>query len=523
MITNIRIGKLISVLLLTGLLIGFSCTSNFEEINKNPNAISNPGKAELAQAFSKAQSQSAMTFYFYQIGQNLFADLYAQYFANITSGFRSDRYFIVSGWLQGGIWEPTYSQVLPQLQTLLSSFDPNTPEYAVANVWWVWTFHRMTDYWGPIPYSKAGLPGSTVAYDSQQEIYDNFFVRLDQSIATLKANTSARPYGSSDLVFGGDAAKWLKFANTLKLRLALRISKVDAAKAKIQAETAVADGVMTVQSTDDAWLTKSLKGDDYNGLSIMTPWNEFRMSASMESVLKGYSDPRMGEYFQPAEKSNQFQGIRNGLSVAQIGTEGGTDGAAKVFSKPGTRWTSDSRLTYPQVIMTTAEAYFLRAEGALNGWNMNGTAQGNYENGIKSSMSQWGITDVAAVNGYISSTAVPIAPGDLLSSPAISTVPIKYDAARAREQVATQKWLALYPDGMEAWADLRRSGQLKLYPVANSENTDIIVPDLATQRVRRITFLISESETNKSGVEGAKQLLGAGGDKVTTPLWWDKN
>jgi hypothetical protein len=76
---------------------------------------------------------------------------------------------------------------------------------------------------------------------------------------------------------------------------------------------------------------------------------------------------------------------------------------------------------------------------------------------------------------------------------------------------------------MEAWADLRRSGQLKLYPVANSENTDIIVPDLATQRVRRITFLISESETNKSGVEGAKQLLGAGGDKVTTPLWWDKN
>jgi len=89
-----------------------------------------------------------------------------------------------------------------------------------------------------------------------------------------------------------------------------------------------------------------------------------------------------------------------------------------------------------------------------------------------------------------------------------------------KEQIATQKWLALFPDGMEAWADYRRSHALKLYPVANSENPDI--PDPTKQWIRRIPFLDSEKETNGDEVQKAVGLLG-GEDKITTPLWWDKN
>ncbi len=105
----------------------------------------------------------------------------------------------------------------------------------------------------------------------------------------------------------------------------------------------------------------------------------------------------------------------------------------------------------------------------------------------------------------------------------MTNIPVAFhvsDQNIQREQIATQKWLALFPDGIEAWADFRRSGLPKLYPVLNSDNPDITNP--ATQRVRRIPFLELEKQTNKTAVDAAGSLLG-GPDKVTTPLWWDKN
>ncbi len=173
--------------------------------------------------------------------------------------------------------------------------------------------------------------------------------------------------------------------------------------------------------------------------------------------------------------------------------------------------------------MCAAEAYFLRAEGALNGWNMGGTAKDLYEAGIRASMHQWGYSDEAAITAYINSTATPVAPQDYLNSPPMTNIPVAFDAtneATQREQIATQKWLALFPDGMEAWADYRRNHLLKLYPVANSDNPDIT--NTTTQWIRRIPFLLSETQNNAKAVTDAVNLLG-GPDKVTTPLWWDKN
>jgi len=172
--------------------------------------------------------------------------------------------------------------------------------------------------------------------------------------------------------------------------------------------------------------------------------------------------------------------------------------------------------------MCAAEAYFLRAEGALLGWNMGGTAKDLYEQGIRTSFAQWGITDATTINNYISSTSTPIAPQDFLNSPAVATIPVKFadDLATQKKQVFLQKWLALFPDGAEAWADYRRSRVLELYKVANSDNTDI--PDPNTQYLRRIPFLDNEKLVNKDAVDAAVGLLG-GPDKVTTPLWWDKN
>src|SRR5690606_32840228 len=158
-------------------------------------------------------------------------------------------------------------------------------------------------------------------------------------------------------------AKWLKFCNTLRLRLALRISKADPARAKTEAEAAIADGVMT-EREDNAVMMKNLTGGDYNGLATISGWGEFRMSASMESYLKGYSDPRIGIYFQPAFSTQTYEGLRNGLDATQLAITKNTNDAT---SNVGTRWIVntgagsawDRQLAADQEIMFTAEAYFL--------------------------------------------------------------------------------------------------------------------------------------------------------------------
>lgn len=508
--------RIATTLLLGSVMMALSCTSDYDEINTDKNSISDVGPAELPFLFSRAQSQATLPFWFYQVGQNLFADQYAQYFANVTTYFPSDRYVMRHDWAQW-IWTPTYSTVVTQLKTLQTEYDAASAEHALADIWWVWTFHRITDYFGPIPYFKAGEPATGVPYDAQDKIYDDFFKKLDTAVDILKTKTSEQPYGQFDLIYGGNVDKWIKFANTLRLRLALRISNVDPARAKTEAEAAYADGVMLSSPGDDALIKKSTKGGDTNGLAVMSDWNEFRMSASMESVLKGYEDPRLPVYFLPAVATGTYEGLRNGLTATQLGE---SVNKANATSHVGTKWTSSGTET-PQNIISAAEAFFLRAEGALNGWNMGGTAKSLYEAGIENSLKQWGVTDAAAISNYINSTNTPVAPADYLNSPAMSDVPVKFDEANEdvqREQIATQKWLALFPDGIEAWADFRRSRELNLYPVANSDNADL--PDPTADVIRRITFLTVEQQTNKAEVEKAVSLLN-GPDKITTPLWWD--
>lgn len=500
-----------------------SCTDKFEEINTNQTKLTTLGKNELPYLFSKAQSASSYAFWRYQVAQNLFADLYSQYFALTATYFPSDRYVMRMDWLQWH-WRPIYTEAVPQLKSLLDQTDKASAENALASIMWVYTFHRVTDYYGPIPYFKAGEPARTVAYDAQDKIYDDFFKRLDAAVTLLKGKAADKPYGNFDLIYKGDVNKWIKFANTLRLRLALRISKVDPARAKREAEAAVTGGVMT-DIADDALMVKSEAGSDFNGLAGISVWNEFRMSASMESVLKGYEDPRIGIYFQPATATKTYEGLRNGLLPAQQNVQENT---ANYNSNVGERWVRgggaawSGQNTTPQNILHAAEAYFLRAEGAMNGWNMGGTAKELYEKGIETSMKQWGITNAAAITAYINSPNKPVAPGDQQKSPPMSNISIKWDAAASdavkREQIATQKWLALYPDGIEAFADFRRARLPKLYPIVNSDNADLP----AGSFIRRIPFLDLEKQTNAEALKAAETLLG-GPDKVSTPLWWDKN
>ncbi|MGC1242012.1 MAG: SusD/RagB family nutrient-binding outer membrane lipoprotein [Chryseosolibacter sp.] len=544
----IRLHGMAGLLCLIVLVI--SCTDKFDDINTNKNALANLETSQLPFLFSKAEQFGTNSGWSYQVAQNLFHDQYAQYFSNSTTYFPSDRLVIRMDWI-GSLWSPLYTTVMPQLLTIQEKSDPASAEYALADIWWVVAFHRVTDTWGPIPYFQVGQPTTGVPYDPQDLIYDDFFKRLDRAITVLEGKAGESPFGDFDLIYGGDVSKWIKFANTLRLRLAVRISKVDPNRAKSEGEAAVASGVMTTSPDDDALILKSNVNGDINGLSVMD-WNEFRMSSAMESVLKGYDDPRMEVYFNPTlnsitanEEANggkynpddlahplEYNGMPNGLSSGQMALD---LNKADANSRHGARWNSASSninflgkdypsgLAVSSNVMAAAEAWFLRAEGALLNWNMGGgSAKEYYEAGIKASMNQWGITDDAVITAYINSTDTPIPPMDALNQPALSDVPVLFstDPAIQQRQITLQKWLALYPDGTEAWADIRRSG-FKLYPVANSDNPDLTDPK--TQSIRRINFMLSEKQTNGLEVEKAVPLIGPGGDKITTPLWWDKN
>ncbi len=536
------INKLLNIRLQAALLVSLvlfaaACTKKFEQTNTNQNSIATVGPATLPFLFSHAEDIATVYQGNYQIAQNLFADQYAQYFACEATYFGSDRLVINQSWV-GANFNPYYTDVLPQLQTIFANTDSLSAEHAMAEVVWVLAFMKATDYWGPIPYFSAGAPAISVPYDSQDKIYADFFKRLDGAVAVLTPLAGTNAYGSFDLIYGGDVTKWAKFANSLRLRLALRVSKADPSTAQTEAEASVAAGVMTTSPGDDAFIERSSVGGDINGLSTMSDWNEFRMSATMSSVLRGYQDPRISQYFLPTKNSGNptfgvfadYQGLRNGLSVAQLTL---APNLAAANSHQGPHWASTnvtvggtvvgeaSYTNSPQNVMETAESYFLRAEGALLGWNMGGTAQTLYEAGITNSMAQWGITG-AAVTSYIASTNTPMAPGDYLNSPPVSTVPIAWSANPAVElqQIMTQKWLGLFPDGMEAWADYRRSHVMALYPVANSDNP--LITNTATQWLRRIPFLLSEKQNNATGVATGVPELG-GPDTEMTPVWWDKN
>jgi hypothetical protein len=510
-----------SVLFLLWLMVmATGCTRKFDEFNTDETKLTNLTPTEFPRLFSRAQAASSFINWRYQYGQNLFADLYAQYFF-MTATYTYDRFSWASADLEVP-WRVIYTEVVPQLKTLMDETEATSAENALAKIWWVWTFHRHTDYYGPIPYFDAGKPGKEVSYDSQEEMYNDFFVKLTEAEATLRNNAGKTPFGEFDRVYQGDVSKWIKFANTMRLRLALRISKANADKARAEAEAAVAAGVMT-DIADDAYMAKTPPvGDDYGGLSSIAVWNEFRMSASMESVMKGYSDPRIGIYFQKTDSTNDYDGGRNGMLASEVivGINQPT-----FNSNVGTRWVTGggnswSNVPAAQNILHTAEAFFLRAEGALNGWNMDGTAEELYNKGIEASMHQWGVTDGGVITAYINSTATPVAPADYFNSPAMNDYPIKWsgDPAMQRKQLAQQKWLALYPDGMEAWADLRRAGVLEIYPALHSDNADVPAGSL----IRRLTYLDLEKQTNGPQVQAAESLLG-GPDKPLTPLWWDKN
>ena len=516
-LNSYRFPMIAKVLLIVILFTG--CTDKFDEINTPENLLSEEdiNASTVGQAFAYAQYYGLGATYV-QVEQNLHADIYAQYFTSTVANFSTERYTPNGTWVDL-FWKDFYSApALMQFTTEKVTLANNmTLANAVAKVWRVQMYHRMTDYFGPIIYSKFGNQQTSVAFDDQKDIYNDFFKTLDEAVAVLKTGAAGYAFGNNDQVYQGNSARWLKYANSLRLRLAMRLAYADPAKAKAEAEKAVADGVI-LANADNAALATTL--NNTNILSRITYLGDFRASSALMSALRGYTDPRLPVYYSPAVSGGQFTAIRNGLPASDRGST-----LAPVTSFVGPQWLGNPPrpgTTNPVVILTAAEVAFLRAEGALRGWNMGGTAAGFYNSGIALSITQHvpGAT-TGQITAYQTSTAMPTALADKWNSPAMSDIPVLYEGAasfeRQLEQIITQKWIALYPDGYEAWAERRRTGYPRGYALIGSDNATLGRTELA----RRVIYAPSEVTTNKTAYDAALTLLG-GPDDMKTRVWWDK-
>lgn len=514
-----------------------ACTDDFTQINTPSNEIvaDNVGSGELGKAFAQAEYQGNLGRAIggsFQLIHSLYGDIYAQYFATTAKNFDSDQYAEIGGWVDGG-WNDFYGNAAPQLDFVLNfTADNDLPvENAIAKIYKVQFYQRITDLWGPIIYSEYGSGETSVAYDTQESIYNDFFKILGEARNTLQQTSRETAFADDDLIFDGDISKWLRFANSLQLRAAMRIRYVDPAKAQTEAEEAVASGnggVMTENIHNATILTTP---NNRNPYMTITQWGEYRMSAAMESTLEGYNDPRISEYFSPAQGGDSdgdgspYEGFRNGIP------KGDKDQALlnSSFSDMATKYMSEaSGGTYPPIqVMNASEVYFLRAEGAMLGWNMGGgTAKTYYDEGIRKAMNNRTTATSSEIEAYINSTDTPTSPDGGggpydYNLPALSNIPVAFNVSGSDEekleQIITQKWLALYPNSLEAYAELRRTGYPRQYERVNSLNPNVGPGEI----FRRLTFVTSEYSNNNQATTEAEGLVNGPADDNSVRVWWD--
>lgn len=500
------------------------CTKNFELYNTNPaaptqeqmlgdNALTCSLIKDMIHSLADGQQNNS------QMIDHMIGSEYGGHTACIAGWGNAGNFYTYNprvGWI-----EYPFNTMMPQIYTGYFKIAEATGRKGVAYQWAqvirIASTLRLSDMYGPMPYSKITGSEFSVPYDNMPDLFNNMFADLDVAIDVLSSAVAAGEDMSSladaDYIYGGDFSKWVKFANTLKLRMAMRISGVNPSLAKSKAEEAVgsAYGVLA-DANDCAWTSYNDGMNPFYRAAYTWNGGEIRVSANITSYLGGYNDPRLPVY--ATTTGGIYAGARNGVYHEAASTTA-HQGLSNV------NFTETDKL----LVMSAAEAYFLRAEGALNGWSMGGTAKELYEAGVLVSMEERGVKSADAL-AYLMTEGVPAGYVCPLNSSenigAVSTVSNVYKdgdgKARNLERILIQKWIASFPNGWERWADFRRTGYPKMFPVMNNLNADGVTAD---KGMRRLPFPQSEYNTNTSNVNEAITFLG-GPDTGATDLWWAK-
>lgn len=517
--------KYIITALLTMILLP-SCTGSFEDMNTPPFGVTDEELTQDNNLIGMHFPTLQKSIYYnrngygwdFQLIQNLCSDIWSGYMAtptNFKGGINNQTYFLTNDW-NDYFWDYTYSVVMTnQLKVKEKCEEQGMDTYghfdAINTILRIMAMSRVIDEYGAIIYSKYGESKTGGTYDSPTDTYKLFFSELKDAVNTLNTylDKECASFANFDMAYKGNLGKWMRLANTLHLRLAMRIVKYDANWAKTEAEAAIQapQGVMR-------------KGDDFiiSGFGWTHPlytcsieYNDNFISANIQSILEGYEDPRLDKF--GIAKKDKVTGIRTGIP----GLDEYADKYKTIISN------INVAVDAPGIVMTAAEAYFLLAEAALRGWSAGGTAQNFYEQGIESSFSQWNVS----LGNYLESHNIPAAWIDplqpSLNSDAVSKVSPNWNDAKTDEErlekIITQKWIAGFPEGKNAWAEWRRTGYPKLFPIIKNDSQGTIP---TATGVRRLPYTVGEKVNNPEGYATAVQMLG-GADNGATRLFWDIN
>lgn len=533
--------KLYKKLILSCATITFvACTGNFESMNTDNSSLVSVSPAYILPFIQETivNLDSGP----YQRGDNLHSQLYCQFFGNTVGDWNTDRYGYNDDWAYSGFWEPYYSTLkhLKIIKELANQNSSYTNLYQMARITVAFGTIGMTDLFGDIPYSEAGTGNTAPKYDTQKDIYYDVFNELTEASNILKQNlTGQENIGeNNDLIYAGDLQKWIKFANSLRLRYALRLIYVDPDKAKYEGESALAAGVFE-SNEDNAYVRVDASGSWGHPLYMICTWNCFTMSKTMENILKNYSsvsDPRMPLWFGKSKgwwdneknpsmtfKGEAFQGVPNGLTATEmlaIDEDGwmknNPDNNSCVYGLQAfPTWNTEGILGNVKValdfkVMNYAEVCQLKAEAALRGWNGAGVIKDNYEAGIRASF----LEEREPVDASLYSTV-----NDNIY---LSTGKVKWNEDASDEEklerIMIQKWLCLYPNGIEAWAECRRTGYPKLNPISRSDDPSINPEN--GEFIKKIRYCDAEYRDNNINVTVPTINQGQG-DGMNVRVWWD--
>ncbi len=488
-------------LLFALLLLVPSCDEGFEELNENPNE---PELVPPATLFPLAVREAAQRIHGHSTrNERLNLDggmLWMQYFARNQYVNEGDTYNPAAT-LRSGTWDGFFTESLVNLQTVIKlTSDPEGQYYnlnfsAAALIMREYVFSIVTDTWGAIPYTQAlvGSTGGNLApvYDSQAEVYASILANL--KTASDQLDPAGTPI-DKDILFNSDIVMWKKLANSLRLRLANRqAARVPGESQAIVAEIMGNPQQYPIVTTDDVALyfhpTARQSGENSNSwyeamvIGGREDWSiSTTLIAAMTDGAGNATDPRLEVYAEPALAGDfvgKYAGAPNGLP------EGEAVAYYTTASRPGTYFMEEKQII---PLITFSEINFILAEAVLDGdYTTGGTATEYLEAAVTASFTQYGLS---APDGYLAGLSTD------------------------KATIMTEKWKALYQQGLEAWAEYRRTG----YPVLPAPDPRAVMENEGKVPTR-LRYPESEYSLNNANVSAGASLNG-GPDNKLTPLWW---
>lgn len=464
------------------LLTAIAC----EDLTEFNTDIKNPEKVPAGALFANATKGLVDFMAQPSVNVNNFR-LWAQQWAQTTYADESN-YDLITRNVNGNMWNTLYAEIIRDLDDAKKFINDDAnlsdgakaTQVAMCEVLQVFAYHVLVDTFGDVPYTEALGDDVTPSYDDDAAIYAAITTRLNNAIASLNGDSGL---GDSDLIYGGDAGMWRKFANSLKLRLAIRLADVNSTTSRTMAEEAVASGVFT-SNADNFALAYETSTPNTNPLwlaLVQSGRSDYVAASTLVDPMKTLSDPRLPFYFRDTY----------GTPAEFVGGIYGDNNAYNAFSHPGALQEDP---TFPGIIMSYWEVEFLLADAVQRGYNVGGTVAEHYSSGIEASIVYWGGTQAQA-DAYIAQPGVAFATA----------------AGTPFERIAFQKWVSLYDQGFEAWSTVRFYDHPTM-PIATLSGLEMPT---------RYTYPVTEYSLNEENVNSARSSIG--GDALDVPVFWDVN